>query len=117
MDLARRRALLSAAACDSPVRLASNECPEPPLDSVLAAARAALEGINRYPDPKSESLRAALAARYHVPVPRIAIGNGSGDILLAVADALLYPGAEYVCAWPTFSLFRELARRSGATRG
>jgi histidinol-phosphate aminotransferase len=129
MSLARRRAgtcqiddvgadvphMLEAGAFPLPLRLASNECPEPPLPAVLAAARAALDDINRYPDPKSERLRAALAQRYGVPVERIAIGNGSADILLAIGDALLKPRSEYVCAWPTFSLFRELAGRTGAT--
>ena len=31
--------------------LASNETPFRPLPAVLDAARAALEGVNRYPDP------------------------------------------------------------------
>lgn len=100
---------------ESPLRLASNECPEPPLPAVLAAARDALSDLNRYPDPKNERLRAALAQRYAVPTTSIAIGNGSADLLLAAGDALLEPGVDYVCAWPTFGLFRELAARTGAT--
>jgi histidinol-phosphate aminotransferase len=81
----------------------------------MEAARAALANLTRYPDPKSEQLRAALAQRYAVPIERIAIGNGSADILLATGDALLTPDTEHVCAWPTFGLFRELASRTGAT--
>jgi histidinol-phosphate aminotransferase len=100
---------------DVPLRLGSNECPEPPILAVMEAARAALANLNRYPDPKGERLRAALAQRYAVPIERIALGNGSADILLATGDALLSPGTEYVCAWPTFGLFRELATRTGAT--
>lgn len=127
MSLARRRAGASQNSGDgsdlcaqhhqsaSPLRLASNECPEPPIPAVLEAARAVLLELNRYPDPKCERLRSALAERYDVPSDRIAIGNGSADILLATGDALLEPGAEYVCAWPTFGLFRELAARTGAT--
>ena len=78
------------------VRLASNESPYPPLAEVVAAASAALDGVNRYPDPTSAKLRGALADRYGVPAERIAVGNGSCDILLAMGEALLEPGAELV---------------------
>ena len=51
-----------------------------------------------------------------MPANRIAIGNGSCDILLAAGDALLEPGAEVVYAWPSFSVYPHLAAASGATR-
>ena len=59
--------------------------------------------LNRYPDPTNAALRRALADRYGVPADRIAVGNGSCDILLAAGEALLEPGAEIVYAWPSFS--------------
>ena len=96
------------------VRLASNESPYPPLPAVIAAASAALEGVNRYPDPTSAKLRAALADRCGVPAERIAVGNGSCDILLAMGQALLEPGAELVYAWPSFSVYPQLEAASGA---
>jgi histidinol-phosphate aminotransferase len=96
------------------VRLASNESPYPPLPAVVAAAAAALEGVNRYPDPTSAALRAALADRHGVPSERIAVGNGSCDILLAMGAALLEPGAELVYAWPSFSVYPQLEAASGA---
>ena len=96
------------------VRLASNESPYPPLAAVVAAASAALEGVNRYPDPTSARLRGALADRYGVPAERIAVGNGSCDILLAMGEALLEPGAELVYAWPSFSVYPQLEAASGA---
>ena len=49
-----------------------------------------------------------------MPANRIAIGNGSCDILLAAGDALLEPGAEIVYAWPSFSVYPHLAAASGA---
>ena len=52
--------------------------------------------------------------RYGVPANRIAIGNGSCDILLAAGEALLEPGAELVYAWPSFSVYPHLAAASGA---
>ena len=71
-------------------------------------------GLNRYPDPTNAALRRRLADRHGVPANRIAIGNGSCDILLAAGDALLEPGAEVVYAWPSFSVYPHLAAASGA---
>ena len=94
--------------------LASNESPYPPVPAVVDAIANALPSLNRYPDPTNSALRAALSDRYGVPVHRIAIGNGSCDILLAAGEALLEPGAEIVYAWPSFSVYPHLAAASGA---
>jgi histidinol-phosphate aminotransferase len=94
--------------------LASNESPDPPLPAVVEAVTKVLTGVNRYPDPTNAKLRAALSDRYGVPASRIAVGNGSCDILLAAGEALLEPGAEIVYAWPSFSVYPHLAAASGA---
>jgi histidinol-phosphate aminotransferase len=94
--------------------LASNESPYPPIPAVVEAITRTLGGLNRYPDPTSAALRRKLSDRYGVPANRIAIGNGSCDILLAAGDALLEPGAELVYAWPSFSVYPHLAAASGA---
>jgi histidinol-phosphate aminotransferase len=94
--------------------LASNESCFAPAPSAVEAAQRALAGVHRYPDPAYSALRAALSARYGVPKPRIALGNGSCDILLAAGEALLEPGAEVVYAWPSFSVYPHLAAASGA---
>jgi histidinol-phosphate aminotransferase len=96
------------------VRLASNESPWPPLPAVIEAIGRALPALNRYPDPTSSLLRARLSERYEVRAERIAIGNGSCDILLAAGEALLEPGAELVYAWPSFSVYPHLGAASGA---
>jgi histidinol-phosphate aminotransferase len=102
-------------ASEGPIaKLASNESPYPPLPSVVEAAAAAMAGANRYPDPTNAALRRRLSDRHGVPTGRIAIGNGSCDILLAAGDALLEPGAELVYAWPSFSVYPHLAAASGA---
>jgi len=95
--------------------LASNESPDPPLPEVVEAVRRVLGTVNRYPDPSNAVLRQALSDRFGVPVPRIAIGNGSCDILLAAGDVLLEPGAELVYSWPSFSVYPQLTAASGAT--
>ncbi|MBA2645078.1 MAG: histidinol-phosphate transaminase [Solirubrobacterales bacterium] len=94
--------------------LASNESPYAPLPQVVDAAASALVGVNRYPDPTSRVLRDALQDRYGVPASRIAVGNGSCDILLAAGEALLEPGSEIVYSWPSFSVYPHLAAASGA---
>jgi histidinol-phosphate aminotransferase len=99
---------------DDVAMLASNESPDPPLPAVVQAASRAIAGANRYPDPSNSTLKRALSNRYEVPASRIAIGNGSCDILLAAGEALLEPGAELVYAWPSFSVYPHLAAASGA---
>jgi histidinol-phosphate aminotransferase len=94
--------------------LASNESCFGPLPSVVEAAQRVLAGTNRYPDPGYSPLRGALADRYGIPPERIALGNGSCDILLAAGQALLEPGAEVVYAWPSFSVYPQLAAATGA---
>src|SRR3954470_21891443 len=89
--------------------LASNESPDPPLAAVVEAVTKVLKGVNRYPDPTNAKLRGALSDRYGVPASRVAVGNGSCDILLSAGEALLEPGAEVVYAWPSFSVYPHLA--------
>ncbi|HWE59008.1 MAG TPA: histidinol-phosphate transaminase [Solirubrobacteraceae bacterium] len=94
--------------------LASNETSFGPLEPVVEAARHAVLGANRYPDPSYTALRRALSDRYDIPWERVALGAGSCDLLLAAGDALLEPGAELVYAWPSFSIYPHLAAASGA---
>jgi histidinol-phosphate aminotransferase len=94
--------------------LASNESCFAPLPAVVEAASRVIAGAHRYPDPSYAPLRRALSDRYGIPGARIALGNGSCDILLAAGEALLEPGAEVVYAWPAFSVYPHLAAASGA---
>jgi histidinol-phosphate aminotransferase len=94
--------------------LASNESCFAPAPAVVEAAQRVLSGVHRYPDPSYAPLRQALSDRYGIARERIALGNGSCDILLAAGEALLEPGAEVVYAWPAFSVYPHLAAASGA---
>jgi histidinol-phosphate aminotransferase len=96
------------------VKLASNETPWPPHPQVLEAIEAQLRTLNRYPDPEKSLLRHRISERTGVPVGRVTVGNGSCEILLAAADAMLEPGAEIVYAWPSFSIYPHMAAMSGA---
>src|SRR6185312_15513138 len=96
------------------VKLASNETPWGPHAAVLEAVETQLRTLNRYPDPTAAKLRGRLADRHELPAGRVAVGNGSCEILLAAAEAMLEPGAEIVYAWPSFSMYPHLAAMTGA---
>ena len=95
-------------------KLASNETPFAPHPAVLEAIEAQVRTLNRYPDPAKTGLRAAIAGRLGVVPGAVAVGNGSCELLFAAADALLEPDAEVVYAWPSFSVYPQLAAQSGA---
>jgi histidinol-phosphate aminotransferase len=96
------------------VKLASNETPWAPHPDVLEAVEAELKSLNRYPDPDKTLLRRRIAERTDLDPGRVAVGNGSCEVLLAAGDSMLEPGAELVYAWPSFSMYPHLAAMSGA---
>src|SRR5690349_5804023 len=95
-------------------QLASNESPFPPHPKVIEAIQQTAAAMNRYPDPDATLLRRRLAERYETEPARVAVGNGSCEILLAAAEALCEPGAEIVYAWPAFSMYPYLPALTGA---
>ena len=95
-------------------QLASNESPFPPHPKVVEAIQATAAAMNRYPDPDATLLRRRLAERYETEPGRIAVANGSCEILLAAAEALCEPGDEIVYAWPSFSMYPYLPALTGA---
>jgi histidinol-phosphate aminotransferase len=95
-------------------QLASNESPHPPHPKVVEAIAAAAAAANRYPDPDATLLRRRIAERYDTDPARVAVGNGSCEILLAAAEALCEPGAEILYSWPAFSMYPYLPALTGA---
>src|SRR5204863_308760 len=95
-------------------KLASNESPWGPHPAVVEAIARAASGANRYPEQFSPTLRRRIAERHDIDRSRVAIGNGSCELLLAACEALCEPGAEIVFAWPSFSMYPHLAALSGA---
>ncbi len=95
-------------------QLASNESPHPPLTEVIEAIGEAAGSMNRYPDPDATRLRGRLAEVHGVGPERIAVSNGSCEILLAAGEAMLEPGATVVYSWPAFSMYPNLAAMTGA---
>jgi len=93
---------------DEVVKLASNEYPLPPLPGVMEKVVAAAARLNRYPDASCGALRDALGRHHGVPPERVAVGNGSLELIMLLADALLAPGVAAVFPEPSFALYRRL---------
>ena len=85
-----------------------------PTGQAPEAIAAAAGAMHRYPDPDATKLRRRLAERYETEPGRVAVGNGSCEILLAAAEALAEPGAEILYAWPAFSMYPYLPALTGA---
>jgi histidinol-phosphate aminotransferase len=86
------------------------ELPHP--DVVNAITFAARSGLQHYPARRAGALRAELARRHDVQPTRIAIGHGAAQLLSAAATALMEPGQQLVCPWPSYPLFAVMARRA-----
>ena len=96
------------------VKLASNEGPFPPFPAAIAAMeRAALE-VNRYPDGGAYRLHEALAARHDVASEEVCVGAGADGCIDMLSQAVLDPGDEIVCGWPSFPSYVIYARKQGA---
>jgi len=63
------------------IKLNTNENPYPPSPGVAADIYAETNHLARYPEPRSQSLRAALAQRHELADEQVMVGNGSDDIL------------------------------------
>ena len=91
--------MLSVASDDYPpasIRLNSNESAFGPSPAALAAASAAVTGIERYLENPAALLAPALAKRHDLEPERIAIGNGSDDLLARLGRIYLEPGSEMI---------------------
>ncbi len=94
-------------------RMNTNECPYPPPEPVLEAARASLAEVNRYPDRDARAVVDALAEHAGVAPRRVAVGNGSNEILLQLMLAFGGPGRRALVFEPTYGLHTSIARIAG----
>ncbi|MDX6511233.1 MAG: histidinol-phosphate aminotransferase [Gaiellaceae bacterium] len=96
------------------VKLASNEGPFGPFPAALEALDRAAGELNRYPDGGAYRLRAALAERHGVSFDEVAVGAGADGVIDCLSQALLDPGDEIVCGWPSFPSYVIDALKLGA---
>ena len=99
---------------DRVVKLASNEGPFGPFPAALEALARSAEDLNRYPDGGAFRLHAALAERHGVAFEEIAVGAGADGCIDMLSQAILDPGDEIVCGWPSFPSYVIYARKQGA---
>ena len=91
------------------IKLNSNENPYPPSPKVLAAITSAADvALRRYPEPASDTLRAAAARVYGVDIDQIIAGNGSDELLSMLMRCFVSPGDRVAYATPTYSLYDTL---------
>ncbi len=95
------------------IKLASNENPLGPSPKALAAARAVLNDVHRYPDAAAFKLRERLAAEHGVPIDDIIQGNGSNELLDLAVRTFCTGEHHLVFAEPAFVVYRIAALAHG----
>jgi histidinol-phosphate aminotransferase len=94
--------------------LGSNESPLGPSPRALDAMRDALTESFRYPDPRGAALKTALAQNLGVGPERIALGNGSHELLMMLAQCFADPAHSVVFPQFGFAVFPIATAAAGA---
>lgn len=67
-------------------------------------------GLNRYPDPQQQKVKAKLSQIKDIPVNKILLGNGSDEVLDLVFRAFCEPGEDNIITLPpTYGMYKVLA--------
>lgn len=96
------------------IKLASNENPLGPGAKALAAIRAQLDELGRYPDGNGFALKAALARKHGIVPEQITLGNGSNEVLEFAARAFVLPENEVVYSQHAFAVYPLVTQAIGA---
>jgi threonine-phosphate decarboxylase len=83
-----------------------------PPKSVLAGLREELPAIAHYPDPDCRALRQRLAEHHHVDADQFVVGNGSNELIYAIARAL--KPRRVAIAEPTYTEYLRASLLVGA---
>jgi histidinol-phosphate aminotransferase len=94
--------------------LGSNENPLGPSPRALKAMRAAVAEAYRYPDPRGSALKRELAVHLEVDAARIALGNGSHELLMLLAQCFADAKHSIVFSQFGFAVFPIATAASGA---
>jgi histidinol-phosphate aminotransferase len=97
------------------IKLASNENPDAPLDSIVAAVTLAATGANRYADHRATELRQRIARWLGVDGQQVTVGAGSVGLLQQIFLAYVDPGDVVVYPWPSFEVYPVYTRLTAGT--
>jgi histidinol-phosphate aminotransferase len=100
-----------------PIRIASNENPLGPGQHVLDAIVGKFPEAARYPFNAKQNdgaIVTALAAKFSAKNENIALGAGSGELLVNAVRAFTSPTKPLVTAWPSFENPRDTAKKIGS---
>ncbi|WP_243311960.1 cobyric acid synthase [Fundidesulfovibrio agrisoli] len=85
-----------------------------PPEWLRPAISSAVSSLVHYPDPHCRELLAAASARYGVPEAQLVAGNGTSDLLFALARAMKGKGATHaVIPAPAYVDYRTACERAG----
>jgi histidinol-phosphate aminotransferase len=70
--------------------------------------------VTRYPDRQAEPLRSCLAEREGIETGRLAVANGTAQLIWSIAMAYLRPGDAALIVGPTFGEYRVASALMGA---
>lgn len=99
------------------IKLNTNENALPPSASVAQAIREVLDrplALQRYPNPTSAPLRAAIADHHGLKPENVLVGNGCDDVLNLLMRVFAGEGRVAAMLEPSYSLYRVLAKAQGA---
>ena len=97
------------------VKLASNEGQFGPFPAAVEALERGIGELNRYPDGGAYRLVTRLAERHGVEPANVAVAAGADAVVNYLSLAVLDPGDEVVCGWPSFPSYVLDALKMGAT--
>src|SRR5918996_544045 len=96
------------------VKLASNEGQFGPFPAAIEAIERGARELNRYPDGGVYRLRTALAEKHGVEFDNVTLAAGADAVVMYLSLAVLDPGDEIVCGWPSFPSYVLDAVKMGA---
>lgn len=98
----------------TPIKISANENPLGASPKARAAYLEAVDKLHFYPDPRANTLRDAIAAKYKLNPARLIFGAGSDELFSMVCQAYLSPGDVMVQPQWAFAAWAIAARASGA---
>ena len=97
------------------VKLNTNESPYPPSPRALEAlASVSAEALRRYPDPRADGLRDAIAGVHGLSREHVLVTNGGDELLRLLITTFVEVGSPVGVTTPSYSLYPVLAEIHGS---